>query len=301
MSNYHRNFNSKNFSLYLCMICIVVILLSCTSNPFFSDEEISRKEISGYVTLSDNSSPDSVYVWFEGFNLWTYTNDSGYFSITFSSPESQGLGRGFSGELNIYFYLANYRLDTAIVVFSNGRLSNNQKDINKDGELIKAKELQELLNIETFITPSEVSAGQRYQLKVIVKLKTFRENVIVESFRELYEWPLTGFFRTGLIFESVDKPILNTRFIDSPECFLFPEVLSKEMEQQWVYDFTIDSTEFLPGKYSVFPYLIITQRNMPTQLLKSIGDSTMLDFGLEYLKLPIKRTEGLFEVLATVK
>ena len=192
-------------------------------------------------------------------------------------------------------------MDTAIVVFSNGRLSNDQKDINKDGELIKAKELQELLNIETFITPSEVSAGQRYQLKVIVKLKTFRENVIVESFRELYEWPLTGFFRTGLIFESVDKPILNTRFIDSPECFLFPEVLSKEMEQQWVYDFTIDSTEFLPGKYSVFPYLIITQRNMPTQLLKSIGDSTMLDFGLEYLKLPMKRTEGLFEVLATVK
>ena len=70
----------------------------------------------------------------------------------------------------------------------------------------------------------------------------------------------------------------------------------KNSKRTWEYDFKLNKDEILPGKYSVFPYLLIPQRNVPPELIESISPGAE-DFGMDYLKLPMKRTDALFEVL----
>ena len=60
---------------------------------------------------------------------------------------------------------------------------------------------------------------KEYGLKDI-KIETFDKTLVVESLREDLPWPQRGFFRTGLIFKSLDNPSQNTIFVDSPKCFL---------------------------------------------------------------------------------
>jgi len=271
--------------------------LSCTSNPFSSDEEISGASLTGTVRLSDGSSPDSVYVWLEGFNLQTFTDDSGYFSFSLPPPETQGFGKGFNGDLNIYYYFANYKLDSSTVTFADGKFALNQKEINEDGSLIEVINLSALLQISTSVFPSAVHFGEQKSMYVEVYLKTFQYPLQVEFIGELHK---EGVIRTGMIFKSINNPIDYTRFIDTPDSEHLTDVLTRDQQQDWRYYFELDSNEFLPGKYLVFPFILIKQENIPPQLMESMGNN-IEEFGMDYLKLPMKRTDGLFEVLADEK
>ena len=292
-------FNKNIIPFAACLIYVATLTLSCTSNPFSNDQEIKEAKLSGQVELSDGLSPDSVYVWLEGINLGAYTDNNGKFSISLPPPEAQGYGKGFNGELNLYFYVANYGLGSSVVVFANGKLDQVQQDIDEDGSLIEVKTLSPLLHIRTSTLLQSLNFGVQdtFPMKVIVEFETFYKTLVVESLREDLPWPQRGFFRTGIIFKSLDNPSQNTIFVDSPKCFLYHDALLKNSKQTWEYDFELNKDEILPGKYSVFPYLLIHQRNVPPELIESISPGVE-DFGMDYLKLPMKRTDGLFEVMS---
>ncbi len=280
-------------------IIILFIGLSCTFNPFFKDENIEAVKISGQIGLADNVSPEGVYVWLEGFNISETTDMDGNFSMTLPSPEAQGLGSDFSGKLAIFFYLANYGIDSTIILFANGRLLKDQSSIDNNGHIIDKTILNNLVNIETLIEPEIIDFKENNTFHITIILKAFQETVSVGSLRELLP-PGSGFVRTGLIIEPFDNPNANTIFIDRPESFLWNDVLFANTEQTWVLNISVNPDAFTRGGYRVIPYILVRQDGIPESLINSIS-SHINEFCADYLQLPMKRIDGSFEVQAVGK
>ena len=86
----------------LCFFIVYCITLSylidCSENPLFKDEDISSggSDIKGKVSLNDNSPPDNVFIWLEGFNISTYSDSQGNFLLQLP-PASNQPGGGING------------------------------------------------------------------------------------------------------------------------------------------------------------------------------------------------------------
>jgi len=275
----------------IALLLISVIILSCTSNPFFKDDQIKSEQISGQILLNDETTPDNIYVWLEGFNLSTLTDSQGRFTLSIPSPETRGLGSNFNGEVNLYFYVANYYIDSTTIIFANGRLLEDQETINTDGELRLIRTLRKFADVETFVDRSETDSNM---IKTIVTITSLDYNRTVKSLRELLKYPATGFIRTGLIIESLENSQLQI-FIDRPESFLWSDVLLAATPQEWRYDVDLDIFDLPAGQYRIVPYLLFPQNGIPDALLESIA-STVEKFDKDYLLLPLKREGGEFEI-----
>jgi hypothetical protein len=104
------------FALLPLIAGAINLICGCTSNPF-GDDEISeeKRTISGVAQLADQSNAKGIMVWMAGFNISTFTDESGAFKITLPPQGSQGPAGGLSGVLNMYFFVGNYLLDYAQV------------------------------------------------------------------------------------------------------------------------------------------------------------------------------------------
>ena len=146
--------------LIIFLLLSTFIFFACTGNPF-SDDEISpgNRQISGKVEVSGNQNPEGVYVWLEGFNIGTRTDEQGCFQLTLPMPASQGgSAEGVAGAFNLYYYVANFNLESTRVLTRNGSFVYSQGDINSKGELNNPKFLFQNLQIRTRVTPSSLSS-----------------------------------------------------------------------------------------------------------------------------------------------
>ena len=113
-------------------IIILFSCYSCTSNPLWNDGYKTEENLSGRVVLESLSSETKTFVWLEKFDIHTYTNDQGDFSIVLND-----FSENISGSLNLYFFVHNYLLDSVAVNFTNGRLSSNQSNLDNNGTLFE--------------------------------------------------------------------------------------------------------------------------------------------------------------------
>jgi len=289
----------KKHSGFIFLIFIVYLLSSCTSNPFFSDEKITTVKLKGQIELDDKTKPDGVYVWLAIYDIGTFTDSDGKFSITLPSPETHGLGNDFSGDVSIYFYLANYRLDSSSIVIANGKLLEDQGNIDDNGNFIEKISLSKFVDIEAFVEPEVVDFNKTNTFRVTIKLMALHETIKVKSLREIIT-PGGGFLRTGLIIESVEDSGENIIFIDLPVSFLWGDVLFADQEQLLTIYVSNNQNIFSEGQYRVIPYLLPVQKGVPDGLITSLSPHVE-EFCKDYLKLPIKRIDGSFEVLAAGK
>ncbi|MCD4664781.1 MAG: carboxypeptidase-like regulatory domain-containing protein, partial [Bacteroidales bacterium] len=150
----------KKFTIYYILLLFGVVFLflfECTHNPFENTKiTIDEKIISGKVELSDHSKPNGVYVWLEGFDIGTWTDAHGNFEISLPHARTQSDGR-ITGTYKLFFFLANYQLDSSFVVIRNGELQLSHGDINESGQLKRPKFLKKILKIETFVSPTSVA------------------------------------------------------------------------------------------------------------------------------------------------
>lgn len=275
---------------------------SCTYNPFTHNDQITENKIDGEVKLSDGTSPDSIFIWLEGFNIGTYTNQNGQFSLTLPPAEIQGLGTGYNGTFNLYYYLANYKMLLQPLSFVNGELNVNQEVISNDGKLHKIKILPKLLSIKTSISPSSIQFGQDTTLTVTAKLTSYDEYLRVESLRKPIYISGIPAIRTGLIFKPIDSPADSTIYYDYFDSFFHFDSLLAYQTITFNYEFDSNLINFSPGSYHVYPYLKIIQPNgsseqedVPEKLLDQIAPQIKVK-GLYYRRLPMKRTDAVFTV-----
>ena len=81
------------------MIFLLLLLSSCTSNPFWDDSGTIEMKITGKVLTENNQTNVPVSVWLETFDLYTTTDSVGYFS--FSITNSQTPTGSMNGPVNL--------------------------------------------------------------------------------------------------------------------------------------------------------------------------------------------------------
>ena len=270
-----------------------VILSGCTDNPLFSDNKISGGEISGRVELSDGSMADGVYVWLDGFDIGTYTDTIGDFGLTLPSAAIQGGGGGVSGDRYLYFYVANYILDSSRVVLLDGKLANGQGEINEKGELLRTKRLTKLLHVETTVSPSTISVRGDYRIELEITLQAqlgLQVIAVLLKADNRSESVLPALFiRRTDSDENVRKIVdIGTQYVNHIEIL---DVTPVRLEMA----FEIGAGELPPGDYEFIPYIRIKWNMAPAELINNFG-SNVEKYDLDYLNLPFKREGGEFRI-----
>jgi len=283
----------------LLSVGILLFLSGCTKNPFSDDKILCLEEIHGKVVLNDGASPDSVYVWLEGFNSGTWTNEQGDFEIKLPSVKSQG-GTGLTGAYHIYFYVANYRLDSAVVAVRNGMLQYSHGDIDEKGHLKKAISLVKALDIQTVVKPPDFPQPSNLDwweyeeaINVEVTLKATTNDRVIAKFYSSTKGPASILFVKKIYPEEDFLTIFETTPIGPESRMVTVEVSSDE--QIWYGGFSLKIGDLPKGKYKIIPYFLIDQQSIPDALFESLGLDKLKPVP-QFLIHPFRREGGDFEV-----
>ncbi|MEA1986270.1 MAG: hypothetical protein U9N76_02120 [Candidatus Marinimicrobia bacterium] len=296
---------------------IILLHISCTSNPFWDNNDIKEKSITGKIILSDNSdSKDGIFVWLEGFDLSTYTDENGNFKIIIPPPESQGNSNGLSGDFKLYFWLSNYEIKYATIPFSNGKFSAIQNYINRDGEFQNDVNLQKILSISITTTNANNNGigtdvfknGDILNLNVQLN-STCNSNKSINTYK--YFLPRnTGEIPTGVIFESLSNPDKNKqiRIISAGlnnESFYPYSQIEYNYEFEFVddsirqvsttYSRTFKSHYISSGKYKIYTYILFPHDELPEELTNNL-DENLFHIDAGYYKIPMKRDDVIIEI-----
>lgn len=276
-------------SILMVIICLA-IYYGCTESPLGEDEiSLGNRQIQGEVRLSNNMTPGDVYVWLEGFNIGTRTDEEGKFQIALPPPSLQTNSNGVTGAFNLYYFVANYNLTSTQIFTQNGLFVYSQGEINKDGQLNQPKFLTQNLRIETKVKPTSISISDIEEMgqvpfivRVDVILQAIKDSVIV--------------FYPGKV-QGISGPLI-FRNIESDEITILKSVISGFVEND------SDTIDFVPkirtmaillgpndlaaGEYEIIPYLLIKNGEIPAQLIAGLGENVE-KLGPDYLILPIRR------------
>jgi len=308
--------SNQKYLIFIFMM-LMFILLSCTSNPFWQNDEVKEKSLTGTVILSDsNDSYDSIYVWLEEFNLGTYTDDEGKFKIVIPPAEAQNDGGGFNGDYQLYFWLSNYEIQSVTISFSNGEFSSIQDNINKNGKLSNIINLQKLLSIKTDVVENGITYktfGHNDTINVIVELTSNTNyTFLIHTYLQPLHYPYRGEIQTGLILESLSDPLNKTVILRQDDCDVVGMKIKQFAQYQLKYEYEILSTNHIrqivsninihynsfdisSGDYKVYPYISFPTDEVPDELINSIHDD-LLHIKKGYYKIPIKREDAIITI-----
>lgn len=275
--------------VFILLLGFIILILSCTLNPFGSDEISSQyRRITGNVYLRDRTTPGGIYVWLDGFKVGTYTNENGEFNLGLPSKSSYGDESGLSGVYSLFFYCANYILDSAQVVVRNGEFVYSRGDINEDGRLAAPRELKRFLRIETVIEPNSIPTYYSDNIEVTVTLTATSDTVTVITPYAVP--PMMG----AVLLKKTDSDNVYS-FTTIPYSTARVKLVIGPNPTDLPMSFNTLYTQLPVGEYDVIPYILVHHEPIPKDLLNSIGQSAQR-LGPDYLKVPFKRIGGSFRV-----
>lgn len=263
--------------------CAIWLLCACTHNPLSKDETIFSHSIRGQIALSDGAVPDHALVWLRDTQISTRTLQDGSFELNIPSAAMQS-GSSLNGEFALYFYVANYRMDSLQVVFQNGNLLFGQKGLDENGFLTRVILLYKFLDISVGLDPAIVYEGQAATVYAYVSVKALDVWTMARGYFSKAAFKgdptfMAGFLSSGDAFTPILQPNKIYSYgefpIDVQTMALLPVVL------------TINPGEVTAGEYEIIPFLFIPQTNLPAGLLAQLG-SHCRDFDPDYANMPIK-------------
>jgi len=262
----------------------LIIVISCTENPFTEPEKIQDMKITGRVELNDGNSPDQVYVWLELLDLGTFTNHKGKFSLALPPSDLQVEGAGVTGNTRLYFYLSDYKMIYKTIEFAEGELTPDQEAIAADGQLQDTIRLEKIFNIIFYPQQDSAALKDSSMLSLQVEMSTPCNTLHTIQFERVGRNPV--FY--GLIFEPQGNTAQDPVFYDSRQAV--PVIISLEKFKNFSvqYDYSPISLGLTPGIYAVYPYAEIVQTDtIPDQILNNIGQH-IIAYGHHYCLLPNK-------------
>jgi len=283
------------------------LTINCTENPFANNDnnKIEKEKLTGSVNLVDGATPDGIFVWLEEFNLTTFTDEKGTFSIPIPLPENQAGGTGFDGIFTIYFFMGNYNVDSIDIEFSQGEILEEQDNITSKGVFKNSIDLHPILNLRSILDELDddfISINfdnDSISKNIFFDLQLYDETQVIFSMRQDLKWPEKGFFRTGMIFEPVNddySPI----FVESPEALIYHDALLLNQSYTWTFELMLYKDDFEEIEYRAFPYLIIDHPGLPTKFWDALGrDKT--NFDEHYFDYPFKRTAAKVQIIPRIK
>jgi hypothetical protein len=272
--------DKKRFALVLSLV-IGLALNHCTRNPV-GDNKIQQKNlsVSGTVHLSDAAAPAGVFVWLEGFRLSAVTDSAGQFRLQLPPPETQP-GGGLSGMFKLYYYVANYKYVISTLAIVDGSFVYGEKAIDKNGR-IPRKNLQKLVDIETTVTPAVFPQDSAGYLHISVAFRHLTEPVDITAF----ENPSTGNL-AGVIVKKTGAPEQEAQLILTS---IWPATETIDRDIDWTMHLFSRDAVLSAGTIEIVPYIFIEQKDLPVELLQSIGlGYDKWHWNPDYLKIPMKQ------------
>ena len=276
--------------IYHTYLLALFIELSCTENPFWSDPPTTVMKLTGIVNTDNNITNAPAYVWLEGLDIDTVTNDNNEFIIELNSTQTPN--GNINGPLKTYFYLHNYRIDHATIYFTDGHFSDSQADFSTDGELLEPVLLEKLVSAETSLPPIFNTSFEE-TLKVKLDLDVHNSATWLIGYKRVLSQNI--YLPSGVIFRSILYPQvihINRLYHDS----IVPLEYDPGSAITWTYEIDSDSLDTLSGDYDVFPFFLVNQDHVPDDLLYSLGIDDIFTINSEYLQLPMDMTPGTLTV-----
>ncbi len=262
------------------------LVLGCTENPFFAkDDRVQLKlQMKGTITLLNEADHSNIFVWIEGLEVNTRTNEQGDFTLTLDNPSSlPGGAQAWNGLFKIYYFVANYKFETSDVLIKNGSFVFDENDLTKEGKLREDIVLAPLVKISGTILP-DVPIYETPYPEQKVRITITLEPVSSTSPVFFTSYVSEGSGVKSFFLKREDGPI--------SESFIFFD--GYPLYESGIYlGQTIVSQIELParllkaGTYTVLPYILIKQTGLPAELIKSISEFANT-FTLEFLKVPLK-------------
>ena len=270
----------------------LVLLAGCLESPF-GDNDITggTQAINGSVALNNGASAKDAFVWLDTFNAGSRADANGAFRLILPPAAGQP-GGGISGAFDLYFYMANCRLNTANVTTRNGVFVYDAADLNKNGALRAKIVLSPFLGITTQLSPARVAQSDTAEA---IDLRVTLQTLIGDTATVIFPQSVIGTLG-AVIFKSTNTGATT----------VFQRVAGGSAREviivgrtPVVRGFTFRLREvtprLAPGTYEVVPYLLIAHENIPSLLLQTLGPSTS-SLGPDYLKMPFVRDGGRFEI-----
>ena len=276
--------------IYHTYLLALFIELSCTENPFWSDPPTTVMKLTGIVNTDNNITNAPAYIWLEGLDIDTVTNDNNEFIIELNSTQTPN--GNINGPLRTYFYLHNYRIDHATIYFTDGHFSDSQTDFSTDGELLEPVLLEKLVSAETSLPPIFNTSFEE-TLKVKLDLDVHNSATWLIGYKRVLSQNM--YLPSGVIFRSILYPQvihINRLYHDS----IVPLEYDPGSAITWTYEIDSDSLDTLSGDYEVFPFFLVNQEHVPDDLLYSLGIDDIFTINSEYLQLPMDMTPGTLTV-----
>lgn len=275
------------FGTSLAGLCI--LFFQCTSNPFGEEETISNGRLFGHVTLNDEQNPGGVFVWFEPFDISTRSDSAGFYSLDLPNPSTQSVN-GLNGIYKLYFYVANYEINTLDIPLTNGKHhQTNDYSTVEEGRLPPV-ELKKILHIEATQYELLNTETQYDSILTHFTVQAMENDVSIKS---IFSFPITNpgpQFMAGLVHSlRAENPFLRTFLYENPAKGHRTSTFNVSTDPinlipMLVY---IHRFEFPDGHYEFIPYITIDQPDVPQKLLDNLG-KVVMSFGLDYIDYPIK-------------
>jgi hypothetical protein len=262
------------------------LILACTENPFFAkDERVQLKlQIKGNITLLDEADHSNTFVWIEGLEVNTRTNESGDFTLTLDNPSSlPGGPQAWNGLYKIYYYVANYKFETSEVLIKNGAFVFDKNDLTKEGHLREDIVLAPLVKISGTILPDVPIYETPYpEQKVRITITLTPVSTTTPIFFTSYV--SAGNEVKSIFLKREDGPLAKSFiFFDG-----YPQYESGiHLGQTIVSQIEIPARLLRAGTYTALPYILIKQTGLPAELINSISEFANT-FTFEFLKVPLK-------------
>ena len=286
----------RQLILFYLLIITSFFFSGCTENILDSQPILaSKNQITGTVKLNARKNAEGIYVWLEGLNIGQKTDENGKFKIEIPPFRLQEDQAGLTGVFNLYYYSANFNLESTKLVFRNGSLASQQDVINDNGELLKPQVVLQNLKIQTLAVPESVSSAE------VAQAELRRESIVVilKVTLQALLGSLTVEFPT--VVDNLISPIM-FRNVNTDEVFILESriaglsfddflILGDEPVSRFLI-IELQSHHLPKGEYEIIPYLLIN-RSLPEGLLESLGENVE-EFGPNYLKMPIWREPSRF-------
>ena len=282
-------------TLIICTWCCIVCV--CTKSPFGDDDlggsnvAGALRNIQGNVSLNDGSDPENVYVWMEVFEISNYTDEKGHFSLTLPNKANYGGSEGISGFYDVYFYIANYILDSAQVIVNENEFLYGAGDISTDGSLSPLV-MRKYVDIKTTLDPPTISTDYDTVITVNIELKAKIDFALVH-------FPGATFL-SGLIFvknrDSNDYySYWASLMMHLPYWSEDWIAVEKERPAKITMQFTLKNQPLQTGRYEIIPYFFTFHDRFQEDFMEKVfPNSSSLDSN--FFNIPMKREGGYLEV-----
>lgn len=280
----------KCFPVLAVLLLITIMVNACTDNPFASAPIVSSpNQIFGKISYlpSDSLSMPRALVWLEALNLGTFTDAQGNFRLVLPSPNVQP-GGGYTGSSNVYFYVANYTIDSIRVVLHNGEFVYDRGVVDENGGISKAITLRQLLMVDVTAEPVVLTSEFEGELSVYTTLTPINTSLQIAVLGEKNDdIGCVGLQLTG-------EGDAYAQLLKRPQANL--QIREIDSQTTWQSRFTIAPYELRLGKYRIVPFIWIKNNLPPASLLAYLGAQSF-SFEKPFLNIPFYRNDMFITVV----